>query len=104
MTKVQIIHQLETLIEDAESHRNSDGTLDEVFQNDVEALRYAMIEVKRRSVSIFCSRFQKCRDCPLERVRCECCCYDIADENELDVRLKEINVRKGMTGYYGQQH
>ena len=27
MTKVQIIHQLETLIEDAESHRNSDGTL-----------------------------------------------------------------------------
>lgn len=104
MTIVQIIYQLETLIESAESHRNSDGTLDDVFQKDIEALRFAVVEVKRRSVSLFCSRFQKCRDCPLERVRCECCCYDMADENELDVILKEINVRKGMTGYDGQQH
>lgn len=95
MTKVQIIHQLESLIEDAESHRNSDGTLDEVFQKDIEALRYAIIEVKRRSVSLFCSRYQKCGDCPLGRVRCECCCYDMADESELDVILKEINVRTG---------
>ena len=46
MTKVQIIHQLETLIEDAESHRNSDGTLDDVFQNDVEALTAAIKALK----------------------------------------------------------
>ena len=104
MNTEQIIAQLRSLIEDAESHREKDGTLDEVYQKDIEALRFAVVEVKRRSVSLFCSRFQKCRDCPLERVRCECCCYDIADENELDVILKEINVRKGMTGYDGQQH
>ena len=90
MTKVQIIHQLESLIEDAESHREKDGTLDEVYQKDVDALRYAMVEVKHRSVSLFCSRFQKCRDCPLAYVRCECCCYDIADEDELDTVLKAI--------------
>ena len=46
MTKVQIIHQLETLIEDAESHRNSDGTLDDVFQNDIEALTAAITVLK----------------------------------------------------------
>ena len=104
MTSEQIIEQLLSLIEDAESHREKDGTLDEVYQKNIEALRYAAVEVKRRSVSLFCSRYQKCGDCPLGRVRCECCCYDMADENELDVILKEINVRKGMTGYDGQQH
>ena len=46
MTKVQIIHQLETLIEDTESHRNSDGTLDDVFQNDIEALTAAITVLK----------------------------------------------------------
>ncbi len=46
MTKTQIIHQLEPLIEDAESHRNSDGTLDDVFQNDIEALTAAITVLK----------------------------------------------------------
>ena len=46
MTKTQIIHQLATLIEDAESHRNSDGTLDDVFQNDIEALTAAITVLK----------------------------------------------------------
>lgn len=90
MNTEQIIAQLRSLIEDAESHREKDGTLDEVYQKDVDALRYAVVEVKRRSVSLFCSRFQKCSDCPLAHVRCECCCYDIADENELDTVLKAI--------------
>ena len=46
MTKTQIIHQLESLIEDAESHHNSDGTRDDVFQNDIEALTAAINALK----------------------------------------------------------
>lgn len=95
MTHEQIIEQLRSLIEGAEEHREKDGTLDEVFQKDIEALRYAIVEVKRRTVSLICSRYQKCGDCPLVRSRCDCCCYDMADESDLDVILKEINVRTG---------
>ena len=93
MTKVQIIHQLETLIEDAESHRNSDGTLDDVFQNDVEALRYAMIEVKRRGILNFCRKYSDCFECPLNGnrdVRDLCVFVDDDDEDELDTVLKAI--------------
>ena len=46
MTKTEIIHQLATRIEDAESHRNSDGTLDDVFQDDIEALTAAIKALK----------------------------------------------------------
>lgn len=46
MNTEQIIAQLRSLIEDAESHRNSDGTLDEVFQNDIEALTAAITVLK----------------------------------------------------------
>lgn len=93
MTKVQIIHQLETLIEDAESHRNSDGTLDEVYQNDVEALQYAIIEVKRRAITNFCHRHRDCYECPLndnKDVRDLCVFVDDDDEDELDTVLKAI--------------
>lgn len=93
MTKVQIIHQLETLIEDAESHRNSDGTLDEVYQNDVEALQYAIIEVKRREITTFCHRHRDCYECPLndnKDVRDLCVFVDDDDAHELDTVLKAI--------------
>ena len=46
MNKEQVIAQLHSLMEDAESHRNSDGTLDEVFQNDIEALTTAINALK----------------------------------------------------------
>lgn len=97
MTKVQIIHQLETLIEDAESHRNSDGTLDDVFQNDVEALRFAVVEIKRKAVKDFCEGYRKCKDCPLNRadIRCFAYAHMYANENELDTILKAIKTVGG---------
>ena len=93
MNTEQIIAQLRSLIEDAESHRNSDGTLDEVFQNDVEALRYAMIEVKRRGILNFCHKHSDCFECPLNGnrdVRNLCVFVDDDDEDELDTVLKAI--------------
>ena len=93
MNTEQIIAQLRSLIEDAESHRNSDGTLDEVFQNDVEALRYAMIEVKRRGILNFCHKHSDCFECPLNGnrdVRGLCVFVDDDDEDELDTVLKAI--------------
>ena len=93
MNTEQIIAQLRSLIEDAESHRNSDGTLDEVFQNDVEALRYAMIEVKRRGILNFCHKHSDCFECPLNGnrdVRDLCVFVDDDDEDELDTVLKAI--------------
>ena len=47
---MKIIAQLQSLIDDAESHREPDGTLDEVFQNDISVLRYAITECKRAAV------------------------------------------------------
>ena len=92
MTKTQIIHQLETLIEDAESHRNSDGTLDDVFQNDAEALRYAITEAKRGLVREFCHQYRGCDACPLNVSRNlhHCGGYEWADENGLDMVIAEI--------------
>lgn len=93
MTYEQIITQLESLIEDAESHRNSDGTLDDVFQNDVEALKFAIIEVKRREVISFCHRHGSCYVCPLNEdmaIRDLCVFVEDDDENELDRVIAEI--------------
>ena len=42
MTRKQIINQLESLIDNAEAHRDPDGHLDDVFEDDIEALRYAI--------------------------------------------------------------
>ena len=50
MTTEKNIAQLQTLIEDAESHRNSDGTLDDVFQDDIEALTAAIKALKEVKV------------------------------------------------------
>ena len=90
MTKVPIIHQLATLIEDAESHRNSDGTLDDVFQNDVGALRFAVVEIKRIVVKEFCYSYEKCGTCSLNEKGLACDRLLFADEKELDVILKAI--------------
>lgn len=93
MNTEQIIAQLHSLIEDAESHRNSDGTLDDVFQNDVEALQYASIEVKRREITNFCHRHRDCYECPLndnKDVRDLCVFVDDDDAHELDAVLKAI--------------
>ena len=93
MNTEQIIAQLRSLIEDAESHSEKDGTLDEVFQNDVEALRYAMIEVKRRGILNFCHKHSDCFECPLNGnrdVRDLCVFVDDDDEDELDTVLKAI--------------
>ncbi len=46
MTNEQIIAQLGSLIEDAKSRRHSDGRLDEVFENDIEALTVAIHALK----------------------------------------------------------
>lgn len=42
MTSVRAVEQLRTLIEDAESHRGADGSLDQVFQDDIAALKFAI--------------------------------------------------------------
>ena len=41
MNYKEVINQLESLIDDAETHR-IDGHLDDVFEDDIEALRYAI--------------------------------------------------------------
>ena len=42
MTSERAVEQLKTLIEDAESHRDADGSLDQVFQDDIAALKFAI--------------------------------------------------------------
>ena len=42
MTSERAVEQLRTLIEDAESHRDADGSLDQVFQDDIAALKFAI--------------------------------------------------------------
>ena len=42
ITPEKAVYQLRTLIEDAESHREPDGTLDQIYQDDIAALRLAI--------------------------------------------------------------
>ena len=42
MTSERAVEQLKTLIEDAESHRDAGGSLDQVFQDDIAALKFAI--------------------------------------------------------------
>ena len=46
MTSERAVEQLRTLIEDAESHRDADGSLDQVFQDDIAALHFAIEAIK----------------------------------------------------------
>ena len=86
MTHKQIIAQLQTLIEDAESHRNAGGTLDEVFQNDIEALTAAIVECKRAAARAFCDT-RACGDCPMNR---KTCLFSEMDADEPDDALETI--------------
>ena len=42
ITPEKAVEQLKTLIEDAESHREPDGSLDKIYQDDIAALKFAI--------------------------------------------------------------
>ena len=46
MTSERAVEQLRTLIEDAESHREPDGSLDQIYQDDIAALNFAIEAIK----------------------------------------------------------
>lgn len=46
ITPEKAVEQLKTLIEDAESHREPDGSLDRVYQDDIAALNFAIEAIK----------------------------------------------------------
>ncbi len=46
MTSERAAEQLRTLIEDAESHRDADGSLDQIYQDDIAALHFAIEAIK----------------------------------------------------------
>lgn len=75
MTQEQIIAQLKSLKSDAESHREKDGTIDDVYADDIEALSTAIDLVKSaetRTIKEFkfytlCENYNKCSDCPISK-------------------------------------
>ena len=46
MTSERAVEQLKTLIEDAESHRDADGSLEQVYEDDIAALNFAIETIK----------------------------------------------------------
>ena len=46
ITPEKAVEQLQTLIEDAESHREPDGSLDQIYQDDIAALHFAIEAIK----------------------------------------------------------
>ena len=48
LTIEQAIYQLSDLIKDAETHRDGNGELDDVFQNDIEALKMGQEALDRQ--------------------------------------------------------
>lgn len=74
MTQEQIIAQLKSLKSDAESHREKDGTIDDVYADDMEALSVAIDLVKSAGTRAFkefkLNRFCEdylCSDCPISK-------------------------------------
>lgn len=73
MTQEQIIAQLKSLIDDAETHRESDGSIDDVFEKDIEALRFAVeavsllstLQFKVECLNMVCDKHRSCYDCPI---------------------------------------
>ena len=73
MTQEQIIAQLRSLIDDAETHRESDGSIDDVFEKDIEALRFAVeavsllstLQFKVECLNMVCNKHISCSDCPI---------------------------------------
>ena len=48
MTRKKVIEQLKSLIADAETHREPDGTINMIFSDDIEALNIAIYETEYR--------------------------------------------------------
>lgn len=46
ITPEKAVEQLKTLIEDAECHREPDGSLDQVYEDDIAALNFAIEAIK----------------------------------------------------------
>lgn len=75
MTQEQIIAQLKSLKSDAESHREKDGTIDDAYADDIEALDVAIDLVKSAGtrafkefkLNRFCEDYNECSDCPISK-------------------------------------
>lgn len=75
MTQEQIIARLKSLKSDAESHREKDGTIDDVYADDIEALSTAIDLVKITETRTFkefklntlCENYNECSDCPISK-------------------------------------
>lgn len=75
MTQEQIIARLKSLKSDAESHREKDGTIDDVYADDIEALSTAIDLVKSAETRTIkeskfytlCENYNECSDCPISK-------------------------------------
>ena len=73
MNQDAVVSQLRSLIDDAETHRESDGSIDDVFEKDIEALKFAVEAVSLLSTQRFkieclnmvCKKHRNCTDCPI---------------------------------------
>ena len=97
MTHEEIIAQLESLRAHCREMIHDDEP-DDIWQGDVEALDFAIIESKRGAVRAFCFNRHACSDCPLQSTFHEHHCYahERADEDGLDAILKAIREVSGV--------
>lgn len=73
MNQDAVVSQLRSLIDDAETHRESDGSIDDVFEKDIEALRFAVeavsllstLQFKVECLNMVCDKHINCSDCPI---------------------------------------
>ena len=73
MNQDAVVSQLRSLIDDAETHRESDGSIDDVFEKDIEALRFAVeavsllstLRFKVECLNMVCNKHIHCSDCPI---------------------------------------
>ena len=97
MTHEEIIAQLESLRAHCREMIHDDEP-DDIWQGDVEALDFAIIESKRGAARAFCHKHRSCEACPLNVSRHEHHCSTVdwgADEKELDAILKAIREVSG---------
>lgn len=93
MTHEEIIAQLESLRAHCREMIHDDEP-DDIWQGDVEALDFAIIESKRGAVRAFCDKRPACSDCPLYRF-IGCGGFEYEDEAGLDAILKAIREVSG---------
>lgn len=103
LKSLKIIAQLKSLKSDAESHREKDGTIDDVYADDIEALSTAIDLVKStgtRAFKVFkLERFcdnHECSDCPISKsIGSQYLCISKAFKNmtmeQLDYLIAKIN-------------